>query len=83
VTLFRSNRGRGPVAVENTAAAERDVTIEQARIALAVSVIDEALGGERSGPRLFNALLEVRHALAPSPRPLETSTSANQGATTA
>lgn len=70
--LFKSNGDRPPVRVSNTLApAEPDVTIELARMALAVSIIDEALGGERSGPRLFNALLEVRHALAPATRPLD------------
>jgi hypothetical protein len=65
------------VTLDNTLApAELDVTVDRARIALAVTLIDEALNGEalngeRSGPRLTNALLEVRHALAPGMRPLD------------
>lgn len=71
--LFRSNQDRPPIRVANTLApAEPDVTVEAARIALAVAVIDEALAGGREGHgRFLNALLEVRHALAPATRPLD------------
>jgi hypothetical protein len=72
MTLFRSDKGREPVIVETIEPPiELDVTVDAARMAQAVAIVDEALHGERSGPRLTNALLEVRHALAPSVKPLE------------
>jgi hypothetical protein len=62
-----------PVRVDNTVApAELDVTVDRARIALAVTVIDENLRlGRGDAHRLYQALLEVRHALAPGMRPLD------------
>lgn len=73
MTLFRSSRGRDPVTVEHTVAPQDvDATIERARMALAVSIIDETLDGDRrDASRLTNALLEVRHALAPGRKPLD------------
>lgn len=73
MALFKSNGDRPPVRVDNTLPpAEPDVTIELARMALAVSIIDETLEGDRhDARRLTNALLEVRHALAPATRPLD------------
>jgi hypothetical protein len=66
VTLFRSGVGRNPKAVTEAAISEQDVTIERARMALAVSVIDDTLAGDRlDAARLCNALLEVRYALVP------------------
>jgi hypothetical protein len=70
-----SIRRKEPVRVDDTVApAEMDVTVDRARthMALAVSVIDETLHGDRTDARrLTNALLEVRHALAPGMRPLD------------
>jgi hypothetical protein len=73
MALFKSNQDRPPIRVANTLApAEPDVTVEAARIALAVTVIDETLEGDRTtAARLVNALLEVRHALAPATKPLD------------
>lgn len=66
-------RKNDPVRVEITVApVELDVTVEAARMALAVTLIDETLEGDRhDARRLVNALLEVRHALAPGVRPLD------------
>lgn len=71
MTLF--GKGREPVRVDNTVApAEMDVTVDRARIALAVTLIDESLlQGRGDAYRLYQSLLEVRHALAPSVRPLD------------
>lgn len=70
--LFNTNRGQRLNAEHIVAPAEPDATIERARMALAVTVIDETLQGDRSDARrLTNALLEVRHALAPGMRPLD------------
>lgn len=70
--LFGSNRGQRLGAEHIVAPADVDATIERARMALAVTVIDETLQGDRSDARrLTNALLEVRHALAPGMRPLD------------
>lgn len=72
MTLFGNRKDRDPIAVQNSVAPpEVDVTTEQARIAQAVVIVDETLEGDRSDARrLTNALLEVRHALAPSTKPL-------------
>lgn len=72
MSLFGSNKGRRPVTVDHTVApAELDVTVDRARMAEAVVIVDEALSGERSGPRLTNALLEIRQTLAPGREPLD------------
>jgi hypothetical protein len=70
--LFGTNRGQRLDVEHILPPAEPDVTVEAARIAQAVSVIDEALAGGREGHgRFLSALLEVRHALAPGMRPLD------------
>jgi hypothetical protein len=74
--LFKSNQPgetRRPIRVENAVAPfEFEVTADKARMALAVAIIDETLKGDRStASRLENALLEVRHALAPGRKPLD------------
>lgn len=70
--LFNTNRGQRLSVEHIVAPAEPDAMIERARMALAVTVIDETLQGDRSDARrLTNALLEVRHALAPGMRPLD------------
>lgn len=71
--LWGTKRGDQRLGVEHIVApAEPEATIERARMALAVTVIDETLQGDRSDARrLTNALLEVRHALAPGMRPLD------------
>jgi hypothetical protein len=73
MSRFRSDKGRDPIVVETIEPPiELDVTVDAARMAQAVAIVDETLHGDRTDARrLTNALLEVRHALAPSVKPLE------------